>query len=167
MLARAAFVCFLRSRGWLLAAFVLAAACTEEPVKQAAVKIEPAKKEETLSNLSRRLELAVPDKPRDPPAKKRPGIDRVPDHDAMIEIFVIHGDKLCTQLERHLVERKVRYRRWDIQSDPRARQYYKSLGVDGVPIIKIGRKVVRGLDIPTLDAAIKTLGEDPNEDYRF
>ena len=71
-----------------------------------------------------------------------------------VEIYVTEWCPHCSSLERYLKEKKVAYQRYDIEKDSSARQRYKKLGGAGVPLARVGSKILRGFDSQALDAAL-------------
>jgi glutaredoxin len=72
-----------------------------------------------------------------------------------VEIFITSWCGYCQKLEKFLKSKRIRYSRYDIEKSSSARQRYQKLGGTGVPVVKIGSKVIRGYNT---DAILKQLG---------
>lgn len=93
------------------------------------------------------------------PASDWPDIDSgalaKPRTQKRVEIFVTSWCKYCKQLEAHLIKNKVRYTRYDIERDSAGAKLHRQLGGDGVPLIRVGSKVIQGFELGELDAALR------------
>ena len=64
-----------------------------------------------------------------------------------VEIFVTSWCPYCKKLEKFLDEKSITYKKYDVEQDPTARSKYNQLKTsEGVPVIKIGSKVLQGFD---------------------
>ena len=73
-----------------------------------------------------------------------------------VEIYVTEWCPYCRRLEGFLKANGVAYKRYDIEKDGKdARRRYVELGGGGVPIIKVGSTVMRGLDEGALRRELK------------
>ncbi len=61
---------------------------------------------------------------------------------------------LCRGAEEYLRSREIDFVRLDIDKDPSARASYQAIGVQGVPILIIGREILRGFDPGAIEAAL-------------
>lgn len=71
-----------------------------------------------------------------------------------IEIFVTAWCGYCKALERYLKERRLRYTRYDIETDRRGREIYEKLGGQGVPLIKVGNQTLQGFNQSKLESLL-------------
>lgn len=72
-----------------------------------------------------------------------------------VEILVATWCSYCTALENFLLENKIKYNKLDIEHDAEGRTQYDQLGRGGVPITRIGSKIIRGYDPSAILSAIK------------
>ena len=61
-----------------------------------------------------------------------------------VEIYVTSWCGYCKRLESFLKQEKIRFQRYDIESSRTARKRHRKLGYRGVPIIKVGDRVIPG-----------------------
>ncbi|RIL08466.1 MAG: hypothetical protein DCC75_08805 [Proteobacteria bacterium] len=71
-----------------------------------------------------------------------------------VEVLVVEACPYCNMLEQFLKDKKVRYSRYDIEASARGKRLYKELGGGGVPIIKIGSRVMRGFNPAEIQAEL-------------
>jgi glutaredoxin len=71
-----------------------------------------------------------------------------------VEVFVTGWCPYCRQLESFLKKRKVEYTRYDIEQDARGARLFEELGGGGVPLSRVGKRVVRGYDPEELLSAL-------------
>jgi len=62
------------------------------------------------------------------------------------EIFVQDNCEDCRKLERFFDDSKMPYIRYDIQRDLKGLEIYKSLGINSMPLTRVGTTVVKGYD---------------------
>ena len=74
--------------------------------------------------------------------------------DRRVILLVAPGCPYCLMAEELLKKKRVTYKRLDINKDEEGRVLYQSLGGGGVPILKVGTKVVRGFDPIEIVAAV-------------
>lgn len=74
---------------------------------------------------------------------------------AEVEILVATWCSYCTALEKFLIENKVTYFKLDIEKDPEGQAKYNEHGRGGIPITRIGTKVIRGYDPNAILSTIK------------
>lgn len=72
-----------------------------------------------------------------------------------VVVFVTAWCPYCKQLETFLRSRGIAYKAYDIEKNAEGRKLYSSLGVSGVPVVKIGETVIPGYDP---DRIMATLG---------
>jgi len=65
-------------------------------------------------------------------------------HSKKIELYMAPWCPYCVKMEKYLDKLGVKYTRYNIQASSSARQRYKSLGEGGIPLVKIGDKIIRG-----------------------
>ncbi len=73
-----------------------------------------------------------------------------------VEIFVTEWCPYCKQLESFLQEKRISYKRYDIERDKVGKKLHSELGGGGVPVVRIGSKVLRGF---TPEAILAALGK--------
>jgi glutaredoxin len=61
-----------------------------------------------------------------------------------VDIFVTTWCPHCKTLEKFLSQQRIKFKRYDIERDTMGRAEYQRLGGGGVPMIRIGEKVLRG-----------------------
>lgn len=76
-------------------------------------------------------------------------------HDVTPEFFVQDHCEECRMLERFFEDSKMPYIRYDIQRDLKGAQIYQSLGVDALPLTRIGNIVVKGYDPKRIEALMQ------------
>lgn len=60
------------------------------------------------------------------------------------EIYVTSWCPHCRSLEIFLQDKGIHYARYDIERDAHGAKIYRKLGGGGIPLVKIGEKVIRG-----------------------
>lgn len=70
---------------------------------------------------------------------------------ASIEIYVTSWCGYCKKAIRYLNEKGIPYTAYDIEQDSAANRRYKALGGNGVPLISIGDKIIRGFSPQAID----------------
>lgn len=63
-----------------------------------------------------------------------------------IEIFVDPKNQVCLALEQFLREHNLPFKRYDIVNDPSAKSLYDGIGLNSIPIVRIGSSVLVGFD---------------------
>lgn len=58
-------------------------------------------------------------------------------------------------MEEFLKKEGIKHRSYDIDKDKRARREFQELGGKGVPLVKIGERVIRGFNKGEIRAALK------------
>ena len=66
----------------------------------------------------------------------------------------------CTKTRAHLQSRGVQFADLDVESSKLAEEWHRKLGAQGVPVILIGDRQIRGFNPDEMDAAISALGDD-------
>jgi glutaredoxin 3 len=66
--------------------------------------------------------------------------------DSKVIVFVTSWCPYCKSLESFLTANKVPFTRYDVERDLKGAKLYKSLGVVGYPVTKIGKEVIRGFN---------------------
>lgn len=77
------------------------------------------------------------------------------------EIFVTSWCPYCRQLESLLKKNKVEYTRYDVEQDPQGARLFAELGGEGVPLFRVGKKVIHGYDPGGILAALKESEGNP------
>lgn len=67
-----------------------------------------------------------------------------------IEIFVTSWCGYCKMMESFLTQKGVPYTKYDIEADDDAARTYRKLGGRGVPLVKVGSRIVYGYDPDTV-----------------
>lgn len=67
-----------------------------------------------------------------------------------VEMFVTSWCGYCKMLERILDKKGISYTTYDIEKDDSAARIFHKLGGRGVPLIRVGSKVVYGYDPETV-----------------
>ena len=63
-----------------------------------------------------------------------------------IQILVASWCVHCRDLEKFLQDQNLGYIRLDIEKDPEGRRLYQQLGGGGVPMVIIGKSILKGFD---------------------
>ncbi len=63
-----------------------------------------------------------------------------------VEIFVTSWCGYCKRLETFLKENNIEYKRYDVEKDPKGAAIFAQIGGEGVPVSRVGNKVVQGFD---------------------
>jgi glutaredoxin len=72
-----------------------------------------------------------------------------------VDIFVTSWCPYCSKLESFLKKRDVDYTRWDIEKDAKGARLFADLGGEGVPVARIGDRVVHGYDPAEIESALE------------
>jgi len=67
-----------------------------------------------------------------------------------VEIFVTSWCGYCKMMEQALDKKGIAYRTYDVEKDDRAAKIYRDLHGRGVPLVRVGSKVVYGYDPDTV-----------------
>jgi glutaredoxin len=67
-----------------------------------------------------------------------------------VEMFVTSWCGYCKMMERILDKKGISYTTYDIEKDDSAARVFQKLGGRGVPLIRVGSKVVYGYDPDTV-----------------
>lgn len=71
------------------------------------------------------------------------------------EIFVTSWCPYCQKLERYLQTRNIPYVRYDVEKNKKANETYRQLGGGGVPLTRVGSKVIAGYQPEEIMRALK------------
>ncbi len=69
---------------------------------------------------------------------------QTPNKQQEVEIFVTSWCTYCKQLESFLNAQRINFRKYDIERDTQGKRKYDAIGLQGVPVIKIGTKTHAG-----------------------
>jgi glutaredoxin len=72
-----------------------------------------------------------------------------------VELYLTSWCGYCKAAESYLKEKKVSYKRFDIEKDPSAKKVYDRIGNGGIPVIRIGSQVLQGFDPAELERALQ------------
>jgi glutaredoxin len=72
-----------------------------------------------------------------------------------IVMYVTSWCSVCVRAEKYMDQNKIAYTKYDVERDPRAHKEFKALGGRGVPLIKVGDRIMKGFDPRRLQAYIK------------
>lgn len=75
-------------------------------------------------------------------------------HAPQVDIFVTSWCPYCRQLEAFLKKNRVEYTRYDVDI-PQAAEIFEKIGGTGVPVTRIGKKVIHGYDPYEIMAALE------------
>ncbi len=67
-----------------------------------------------------------------------------------VEIFVTSWCGYCKMMEQALDKKGIAYRTYDVEKDDHAAKVYRDLRGRGVPLVRVGSKVVYGYDPDTV-----------------
>jgi glutaredoxin len=114
------------------------------PTSSAAKTPQPKEEPSLLSKVGSSLGLVEPSKTKSVDYKNE-----------KIEVFVTSWCPYCKQLESALKERKISFIRKDIEGNSVARKEFAKLGAGGgIPVTKIGDKIIHGANISEILATI-------------
>ena len=94
------------------------------------------------------------------PAANIPGSQELEQFEAdylankQVQILVTDWCPYCKKLEAYLNDKKVRYTRFDVEKDKKGKQLYEQLGRGGVPIVMIGKDIIRGFNTVEIEQAL-------------
>ncbi len=71
-----------------------------------------------------------------------------------VDIYVTSWCPYCQKLESWLNSQGIPYSRHDIEADPQARSTYDQMGGEGIPITRVGAKIIRGLNTSAIQAEL-------------
>ncbi len=77
---------------------------------------------------------------QEPPPEQR----RVASPSTNVEVFMTSWCGYCRKMIRFLNEKGIPYTAYDIEKDSAAARVYRELGVRGVPVVRVGSRVVSG-----------------------
>ncbi|MCB0344742.1 MAG: DUF4124 domain-containing protein [Bdellovibrionales bacterium] len=77
-----------------------------------------------------------------------------PDGSKKVEIFVTSWCPYCTKLEKFLREERIQFTRYDIERNKSGARKYSKLGMQGVPIVRIGSTIIPGYNPNAIRAAL-------------
>ena len=72
-----------------------------------------------------------------------------------VDIFVTSWCPYCRKLETFLKQGQIDYTRHDVEADAASEQEFQHLGGDGVPMVRVGDKIIHGYDPEEILAALK------------
>ncbi len=73
-----------------------------------------------------------------------------------VEVFVTSWCPYCKKLEKHLQDRGISYARYDIEKNPQGAKLLRSFSMGaGVPVTRIGTKIISGYNPAEIDAALR------------
>ena len=75
---------------------------------------------------------------------------------AKVEIFITSWCPYCHKLETFLQKSQIEYTRYDVEADTNARALFDSLGGSGVPMSRVGKKIIHGYDPAEIIAALNS-----------
>jgi glutaredoxin len=67
-----------------------------------------------------------------------------------VELFVTSWCGYCKMMEEFLDKKGIPYKTYDVENDDQAAKVYRSLHGRGVPLVRVGSKVVYGYDPDTV-----------------
>jgi glutaredoxin len=73
-----------------------------------------------------------------------------------VEVFSTVWCGYCKKLKSFLEEQGIAYKELDIEKDPKAAAAFREIGGTGVPVSRVGGKIVRGYDPDGILEALKT-----------
>ncbi len=77
---------------------------------------------------------------------------------ARITLYSGPGCPHCHRLRQFLRQQKIPFQEFDISRNRRARQEFDRLGSRGVPLLKIGQRLLAGFDPGKLRSALRQTG---------
>ena len=72
-----------------------------------------------------------------------------------VEVFVTGWCPYCKKLESFLKNNHIDYTRYDVEQDAAGAAIFEKIGGDGVPVARIGNKVIHGYDPDAVLAALR------------
>lgn len=95
-------------------------------------------------------------KPKNEPKKEERKEEQKKDvrnEEKSVEIYVRAWCGYCRKLEKFLKENNIEYKRFDLDKDSEALDTFNRLGGKGVPLIRVGSKVIKGYNPDAILAA--------------
>ncbi len=80
--------------------------------------------------------------------------ETIRDNKQLVEIFVTSGCPYCQKLINFLNSNNITFRKYDIENESYGKQLYAQIGGQGVPVTKIGSRVISGYDPDAISAAL-------------
>ncbi len=71
-----------------------------------------------------------------------------------VEIFVTSWCPYCVKLEKFLKAKRIKFTRYDIERSKVGSKKYSEMGVQGVPIVRIGSTVISGFNEAAILSAL-------------
>ena len=75
-----------------------------------------------------------------------------------VEVFVTNWCPYCRQLESFLKKSDIGYKRYDVEHDEKGAELFSDLNGEGVPLVRVGKNVIRGYDPDAIVRALKVRG---------
>ncbi|MGE0267540.1 MAG: glutaredoxin family protein [Candidatus Omnitrophota bacterium] len=72
-----------------------------------------------------------------------------------VELYMTSWCPYCKKMEYFLQKNKIDYVRYNIEYDQAANARYKKMGGDGVPLLKVGRQIIRGYNPSAVTRALR------------
>ncbi len=72
-----------------------------------------------------------------------------------VEIFVTAWCPYCRSLEGFLKQEKIPFVKYDIEKSAKGRRIYQELGGGGIPVVRIGSKIIQGFEPNEIKAALR------------
>ena len=72
-----------------------------------------------------------------------------------VDVYLTSWCPYCRKAEDFLKEKNISYDRHDIERDSEARTAYRKLGGRGVPLIRVGDRIIYGYDKGQIAAALE------------
>ena len=90
------------------------------------------------------------------PEQTQPQAATAAHSDARVEVYLTSWCGYCRKTVKFLTEKGIPYTAYDIEKDRDAHRIYNQLGGNGVPVVRIGEKVIHGYNP---DAILNALGK--------
>ena len=73
-----------------------------------------------------------------------------------VEVFVTSWCPYCNQLESFLKKENIPYTRYDVERDAKGAEIFEKIGGAGVPVARVGNKVIHGYDPERILEALRS-----------
>lgn len=77
------------------------------------------------------------------------------DNREKVELYMTSWCPYCRKMESYLQKNNISYKRFNIEYDQAAHSRYKKMRGNGVPLIKVGNKIIRGYDPAAVSRALR------------
>ena len=88
-------------------------------------------------------------------AKQRKKYSKKKKSTPVVELYMTTWCPYCQKMEKFLKQNKIVYNKFNIETDSKAKSRYKKYGGKGVPLLKIGSKIIKGYNPQGVKSALQ------------